>query len=505
MFTESDFEDFQQRGVTQDKIDWQLGIFNDGVPFVQLDRAATVGDGIIELNDEDVDNLIKRYDQAKEVRKIKFVPASGAASRMFKNLFEYLENNKEGNKEPGDFIKKFFDHLDQFAFYQDLKEILEKQGKDIEKLKKKESWNEILEALLLDEGLGYGNLPKGLLKFHEYTDHTRTPFEEHLYEAAQYAAGKEGVKLHFTVSPEHLEEFKKLREKLVPDYETKYGLNYDIGFSVQKPGTDTMAVDMENKPFREDDGSILFRPGGHGALIDNLNELDAEMIFIKNIDNVVPEKHCTPTIHYKKAIGGKLLEIRDQIFSLIRELDGDKLSVSRAAEIFALIKARFCYEASENPDFQDMQMAREYLKEILHRPIRVCGVVKNLGEPGGGPFWAPNGDGDTSLQIIESSQVDHDDLDQNRIFSDATHFNPVDLVCYVYDHEGNKFDLRRYIDHMTCFVSEKSKDGKKLKALELPGLWNGAMAKWLTIFIEVPVETFNPVKTVNDLLRPMHQ
>ena len=506
MFTEKDFDDFVNRGITQDKIDWQLGVFNDGVPGIELNRAATVGDGIINLSEGEVDALIARYDKNDKVTKLKFVPASGAASRMFKALFEYYDNAAAGKTDTTEFIDKFISGIRDFAFYEDLHDKLKKQGKNLEELLNSKSYAEIIGALLMDDGLGYGNLPKGLLKFHTYSDSSRTPFEEHISEGINYAVDKEKkVKLHFTVSPEHQLGFESLLARVQSDLEEKFGVKIEVIFSVQKTSTDTMAVDMKNQPFRENDGSILFRPGGHGALIDNLNELEADIIFIKNIDNVVPERHNKTTLRYKKALAGKLLEVREKIFSLLCELENAKLTVSRIAEIYAIIKSQFCYEPHEVPDFQDIDQAKLLLRKILNRPIRVCGVVKNLGEPGGGPFWAKNSLGDVSLQIVESSQVDQANADQVKIFSSATHFNPVDLVCSVYDVYHNKYNLKRYIDHSTCFISEKSKDGKTLKALELPGLWNGAMADWLTLFVEVPVETFNPVKTVNDLLRPMHQ
>jgi hypothetical protein len=506
MITEKDKLQFKQKGISPAVIDWQLGVFRKGISYIKLLRAAMVGDGIVRLNEEELMGLAERFEQDTSTSALKFIPASGAASRMFKSLYEYLDDPEALKDNNNEYIDFFIGNIEKFAFYDDLEAALKKEGKHLQEVIKQGDFVTLIKTLLLDNGLGYGTLPKGLLKFHRNQHHTTTPFEEHLFEAACYAAGSSGeVHLHFTVSPEHRTDFEKLAESVLPVYEKRFDLVCRVGFSVQKESTDTLAVDQDNEPFRNDDGSILFRPGGHGALLDNLNDMEEELIFIKNIDNVVPEKYSKATVLYKKALAGKLLEIRDKAFSLLNELDNKELSVSRAAEIFAIIRTAFCYESHEIPDFQRLDSARDYLKGILNRPVRVCGVVKNLGEPGGGPFWATNSMGDVTLQIVESSQVDHDNLHQHRIFTEATHFNPVDIVCYVYNYKGEKFDLKQYVDNSACFISSKSKDGRELKALELPGLWNGAMADWLTVFVEVPVETFNPVKTVNDLLRPMHQ
>lgn len=505
MFTEKDLAQLAAKGISNDKLQWQISVFEKGVSSIKLSRPARVGDGILAFSNDELEKYISIYQDAGAVSKIKFVPASGAASRMFKALFEFL-NEDQSIAEADPQIREFADNIEKFAFYKDLEQVLRKKGKDILQLKEEGDYQSIIHALLIDDGLSYGSLPKGLLKFHTYKGEERTPFEEHLSEAANYASSPgKAANLHFTVSPEHMEGFNTLMQKMVPLYEKKYGIKYSISFSIQKPSTDTLAVDMTNNPFRNPDGSMLFRPGGHGALIDNLNELKAEIIFVKNIDNVVPEKYVEPTVIYKKALAGKLLELRKQVSSFLEELEKDSLTLDRAREIFKLIEKNLCYHSKSIPQFQDLNNVRSSLFEILNRPIRVCGVVKNLGEPGGGPFWAPNSKGDISLQIIESSQVDQDNPKQKEIFDSATHFNPVDLVCCPYDYQGKKFNLHKYVDESTCFISHKSKDGKDLKALELPGLWNGAMADWLTVFVEVPVETFNPVKTVNDLLRVQHQ
>jgi hypothetical protein len=506
MLLEKDYRQLTEKGISEEYLQWQLSIFERGVEFIKLSKPAVVGDGIIRFSEDVLNRFILVYETAEKVSKTKFVPASGAASRMFKDLFEYLDNPNK-SKTPEAFILRFIENIDKFAFSGELQEVLRRTGHPgIDELIRQGDFEPIIRLLLVQEGLGYGNLPKGLLKFHSYPDGNRTPFEEHLSEAARYAnTPGQPVNLHFTVSPEHMEGFERLMSKVVPVFEKKFGVTYAISFSIQKPSTDTLAVDIKNQPFRNSDGTMLFRPGGHGALIDNLNALEAEIIFVKNIDNVVPEKYVEPTVRYKKALAGKLLEMRRQVYEMLKELQDTSLTPERAKQIFNKLGDELCYRVQQTPDFKDMQGTKKILFKILNRPIRVCGVVKNLGEPGGGPFWAPNSHGDITLQIIESSQVDHENSAQAEIFRTATHFNPVDLVCCPYDFQGHKFDLNAYVDKSTCFISQKSKDGKELKALELPGLWNGAMADWLTVFVEVPVETFNPVKTVNDLLRKEHQ
>jgi hypothetical protein len=362
-----------------------------------------------------------------------------------------------------------------------------------------------IATLLGEEGLSYGKLPKGLLKFHKYEDGARTPVEEHLVEGALYAGGKNGnVNVHFTVSPEHRPLFEALVAKVAPKYEKKFGVKYSVSFSEQKASTDTVAANPDNTPFRGKDGKILFRPGGHGALIENLNDLDADVIFIKNIDNVVPDRLKAETVEYKKLIAGVLVSKQKKAFQYLELLDSGKYTHAQLEEIIRFLRDELCCRNPELKDLEDAELAI-YLKKKLNRPMRVCGMVKNVGEPGGGPFLAYNQDGTISLQILESSQIDKNNAEYLQMFQNGTHFNPVDLVCAVKDYKGNKFNLTKYVDSQTGFISSKSKDGKELKALELPGLWNGAMSDWNTIFVEVSLGTFNPVKTVNDLLRPQHQ
>jgi hypothetical protein len=507
MFSERDAIQLRSKGITYDHLEWQLKMFHNGAQFVGLKRAASLKDGIIQLSDTDIHKYISIYEGAGNISKMKFVPASGAASRMFKSLFEFIEGNNTSESGTSNIIiDSFFNNISKFAFYDELKNSINKADKSYEKLLNEKKYKEILAHLLEKKGMNYGQLPKGLILFHKYADSVRTPFEEHLMEGALYAlTDLNRVHINFTISPEHQEGFKKLLDNKKLYFESLYGVIFDIAFSVQKSSTDTMAVDEHNKPFRNSDQSILFRPGGHGALLENLNEQKSDIIFIKNIDNVVPESLIKTTVLYKKALGGLLIDIRKKVYQILQELDSGQIQQRRLTEILGFIRKELCYEPSKVPDLSNMLECISLFHKILNRPIRVCGVVKNLGEPGGGPFWAPNSMGDISLQIIESSQVDIHDSKQKEIFNSATHFNPVDLVCSPSDYKGNKFNLSEFVDKNTCFISKKSKDGRELKALELPGLWNGSMADWLTIFVEVPVETFNPVKTVNDLLREQHQ
>ena len=498
MFTEQDLKSFEAKGISLERAEWQLKQFTNGVKPIHLIAPATDKKGISIL--DNIDKYIEKLKNS-EVSYTKFVPASGAASRMFKDLFEFRETYKSEGSEAGElsvFIQNFFTNIKRFAFCNDLNVLLKDKG-GIEAYIQKKMYVEILDTLLDDSGLAYGSLPKGLLKFHYYAGNIgRTPFEEHLVEGAKYAKSSDGtVNLHFTVSSEHMTLFNKLKDTILSKYEDMYSVKYRISFSVQKPSTDTMAVTDKNTPFYDNDGSILFRPGGHGALIENLNELDSDIIFIKNIDNVVPEKKIENTAKVKKALAGFVLEIQQSIFSLIKDLT-DEATDANLIKAKEFISDVLCIEGFD-------ASSTEGMIEILDRPLRVCGMVKNEGEPGGGPYLIKDSNGMISPQVVESSQVDMSDQMQEGIFKEATHFNPVDLVCAVKDKDGKKYDLTKYVDESTCFISHKSKDGKNLKALELPGLWNGAMANWNTVFVEVPASTFNPVKNVNDLLREAHQ
>lgn len=505
MFTAQDKELLSRKGLSEAQIIEQLKCFEKGFPYLKLDAAASIGKGILTFAADEQQQYLDAWRAYTDANKtiMKFVPASGAASRMFKDLFEFL--NADYEQPATKFEQLFFEQLTDFAFYDALNAAcVSVEGRDIPSLLQEKKYKNIVALLLQEKGLNYGALPKGLLEFHRYTEGVRTPLEEHLAEAALYASNKMGeANVHFTVSTEHRELFEALVDEKIKDYSQAYGVNYRISFSEQKPSTDTVAADMENKPFREE-GKLLFRPGGHGALIENLNDLDADVVFIKNIDNVVPDKLKEDTVCYKKLIAGVLVSLQKQAFEYLELLDSGKYTGEQIMEILQFVQKKLFCKNPETKNLEDVELVL-YLKKKLNRPMRVCGMVKNVGEPGGGPFLAYNSDGTISLQILESSQIDMNDSAKKEMFEKGTHFNPVDLVCAVRDYKGNKFDLANYVDKETGFISYKSKNGRELKALELPGLWNGAMSDWNTVFVEVPLSTFNPVKTVNDLLRDQHQ
>ena len=512
MFEEKDLQQIASHGMEEKDVINQIHSFEEGFPFLNVIEPAIPGKGIIQLKEGEITNMVRIYDEASDQLKIlKFVPASGAASRMFKSLFSFYDYLKNGNDADTFFrkhsdVKDFFDNLDKFAFYKELNQELVDRGYKLEDLLQTGDYLIILDFFLMPSGMNYGNLPKGLLTFHAYPEgNTRTSVEEHLVEGSLYATGKENiVQLHLTVSPEHKEGFSELINRQKEFYENQFNIKLDVEFSEQKPATDMIAVDMDNKPFRNDDGSLLFRPGGHGALIENLNDLKADIIFIKNIDNVVPDRLKDQTVLYKKALAGLLLATRNKTESLYNELKQEKEKSELVDEVINTIKNELFIIPPDHVQNGETNAKADWCLNILNRPLRVCGMVRNEGEPGGGPFWAENSDGSVSLQIVESSQIELNDPGKKKIFESLTHFNPVDLVCSTLDFEGNKYNLLKYRDPKTGFISVKSKDGKELKAQELPGLWNGAMSNWNTLFVEVPIITFNPVKTINDLLRPQH-
>ncbi|WP_375447647.1 DUF4301 family protein [uncultured Fibrella sp.] len=500
MFTSTDLDQIAAQGTTTQTVDQQIRHFIDGFPFLHIIRAATVGDGIIRVPDEQLTRYIRQFDeQAPDLALMKFVPASGAATRMFKSLFAALDGKSDKATDA------FFAQLVDFAFYDDLKAAMSHDGLDLDKAVADQDRKTVLTYLLTDKGLDYGSLPKGLLKFHNYADGPRTPVEEHLVEGAAYANSDGRVRLHFTVSPEHRSRFEALIKHELADYESWLGVEFEVTFSEQKKSTDTISVNPDNTPFRNADGTLLFRPAGHGALIENLNDIDADLVFIKNIDNVVPDELKEMTVTYKKVLATVLLDAQKQLFRLQELLDTDSVSEGYLAEADAFLQTTLCVTPPDDFSGRSQSEKLAYYRQKLDRPIRACGMVKNVGEPGGGPFWARNADGSLSLQVVESAQVDMDDPQQKTLFEQATHFNPVDLACSLKNRQGQKYNLPNFRDPLTGFITAKSKDGKDLKAQELPGLWNGAMADWNTLFVEVPLITFNPVKTVNDLLRAEHQ
>ena len=515
MFNEKDLQQIQGKGINIETINKQINNFIKDFPHIKLTSPATNQSGLKVFSEEEVKSLDAFYDKENVKRDtIKFVPASGAATRMFKHLFEFVANYHNTEDDYQELLKdksfnsvfNFISRIKDFAFYDDLKLKMKNDGIDIEKCLNEKNYTPIIDYILSEQGLNYAKSPKGLIKFHYYDDGSRKSIEEHLIEGANYCKDENNhVKVHFTVSPEHLNDFKEEIDKAKAKYEKKFGITYEISFSVQKSSTDTIAVDLENKPFREADGSLLFRPGGHGALIENLNDLKGDIIFVKNIDNIVPDRLRDTTYLYKKALAGYLFKLQEKTNDYLKLLEKEDLNDTILNEIEPFAKENLEIDFNKSLMNLSNHEKSKVLFNKLNRPIRICGMVKNEGEPGGGPFWTKNSKGVTSLQIVESSQMDLNDPKQKGIVSNATHFNPVDLICSVRDYKGRLFDLKKFVDHNTGFISIKSKDGKSLKAQELPGLWNGAMAYWITIFVECPIITFNPVKTVNDLLREQHQ
>ncbi|TAE38264.1 MAG: DUF4301 family protein [Runella slithyformis] len=502
MFTTQDQNQMANHGIEQAIVEAQVAHFVTGFPYLNVLKAATVGDGIIKINEDDIAQYVQYFDeQSSKISLLKFVPASGAATRMFKSLFAFKDEGKSDKS-----ISEFCAKIRHFAFFDSLKNAMANANEDIDKAIENQNFTLIVDYLLSGRGLDYGSLPKGLLDFHAYAGQPpRTPVEEHLVEGAHYANANGMVGLHFTVSPEHRSRFKDLINRVKAQYELQFGVKYDISFSEQKPSTDTISVNIDNTPFRNNDGTLLFRPAGHGALLANLNDQDGDVVFIKNIDNVVPDHLKEVTHIYKKILAALLLKYRQQIFDFQERIEKGENDEKILEEMDEFYQKNLCTTPHSAFSMLSNLDKLAYFQNKLNRPVRVCGMVKNVGEPGGGPFWAMNADGTVSLQVVESAQIDMENNAQKTLFEQATHFNPVDMFCSLRGYKGKKFDLMQYRDPSTGFISAKSKDGKELKAQELPGLWNGSMADWNTIFVEVPLITFNPVKTANDLLRPEHQ
>ncbi|MBR5661917.1 MAG: DUF4301 family protein [Bacteroidales bacterium] len=495
MFTKEDIAQIKGRGVDLCQVEAQVERFKKGFPWMRIVAPATPGRGIKVMSGNEAKAAVEYYNGSSVDGKCKFVPASGAASRMFKDMFSGLATLKAGEDLPSDAPgAKLAARIKDFAFY-DAALFGEPEDTASYRL-------DALNKLLGEDGLAYGSKPKGVLKFHRYASEIRTAIAEHLVEAQEYMRGQDGVcKLVVTISPEHRELFEKAVSEVLPEYEERYGVHYDITFTYQDKATDTVAVDMANEPFRTSDGELLFRPAGHGALIHNLDKVDAELVSIKNIDNVAHEKLLGTTSLYKQVLMGEALRLRDKIFNYLKKLD-DAPDAGLCAEIRAFLDSELCVVL---PETSDLKAEVKLLRSKLDRPIRACGMVRNEGEPGGGPYIVEGPDGSTSLQILESVQINKDDPAAAGAMARATHFNPVDLVCILKNYRGEKFDLPSHVDQDAGFISSKSYQGRELKALELPGLWNGAMSDWNTVFVEVPLETFNPVKVVLDLLRPAHQ
>jgi len=498
-----DLKRIHHEGLTEEDIVKQLEVFRRGIPPVKLHRPCTVGDGIVVISDSERESLLHYHQKiAQQGMMIKFVPASGAASRMFRKWFQYIDMDTFNTSREGDDFSK---DLLKFAFCEDLKDTIAHNGQDITALLKNRQYKDILEYILTSKGLNYAHLPKALLKFHTYPNYTRTSLEEHLVEAASYVQDANHIcRIHFSISDEHTSEIEELIAHVKEYYETTYSVTYDLSLSIQLPSTNTIAVAMDNTLFRDKKGELVFRPGGHGALLKNLNALDYHIIFLKNIDNVIPDRLKQETITYKQILGGYLVKLQEKSHAYLRRLSEGMADETVLSEI-----TRFCREElfiGFPSDFENLSVWEKstLITDKLNRPLRVCGMVKNEGEPGGGPFWVEE-EGLQSLQIIEQTQIDLSSEEQKRIWSSSTHFNPVDLVCGVKDYKGQKFDLDRFVDDNSYFISQKSMGGRDLKALEYPGLWNGSMAQWNTVFVEVPIITFNPVKTIIDLLREEHR
>ena len=513
MLTDQDISFIQQRGGDPETVQQQLTTFQEGFPYLPVSRPATPGDGIWQIPDAGIDAYVRAYERSLPHQDVKkFVPASGAATRMFKTLLSYLNacegataaqqrDSLAGHPD----VRTFFDQLTSFAFYHDLKQVIEQQGTSLTQLIDQGDYARVLQYFLKPAGLGYENLPKGLLQFHAYGDHCRTAFEEQLVEGANYTSSGNETALHLTISPEHETLFRSHQQAVENRHAEAQGTRFHVTYSHQHPSTDTIAVDLNNEPFRDEQGYPLFRPGGHGALLDNLNAITADVIFIKNIDNVVPDRLKGATYRYKKLLGGLLLEYQERIFTYLKGLEEASISQAYLDEVKQFLKHELQILPPQDLAEQSFSEQVAYCRKKLDRPLRVCGMVKNEGEPGGGPFWVKDHDGAESLQIVEKDQIDRDDPEQRARLEKATHFNPVDIACATKNYRGEPFDLTKYQDPDTGFISEKSKDGQPLKALEHPGLWNGSMAHWNTLFVEVPVITFNPVKTILDLLRENHQ
>jgi uncharacterized pyridoxal phosphate-containing UPF0001 family protein len=496
--TENDHQQLKELGINQDKMMRYLEIFKKGISFSEVRSAANINQGIEAFSEEQLQGFVNKYDSATDLEVVKFTPASGAATRMFKAMHQLMKDANSVEKFASELQKhkyegllKMANQLDKLPFYEEITTSIE----NFENYNQNEQAYQAFQLMLSENGLGLDQLPKGLIQFHNYKKKTVSAFEEHFYEAAAYASKEGKANLHFTISEEHQTKFETAFKEIDRDISTETGVEFQVSFSFQKKSTDTLAVDLQNKPFRLGNGKLLFRPGGHGALIENLNEVDADLIFIKNIDNISHRNNLDSNAYYKKALAGFLLVIQQKSFEFIEALQNNPTQET-------IEKATDFLQNTLNVD-QDLKEVDSMIAH-LNKPIRVCGMVKNEGEPGGGPYWMVNGKGNTSLQIVEKSQIDLDNPQQENILTDATHFNPVDLVCAVRNYKKEKFNLLEYVNPNRGFITEKSLEGKTLKALELPGLWNGAMEYWNTIFVEVPSSTFCPVKSVSDLLKPLH-
>lgn len=509
MFTSNDKKQLQKLKISEEIANEQLRCLNEGCATLKLIKPAVLKEGILSLYESDVKANAKSYDKMRGTYKIKkFVPASGAATRMFKALYKYLGNSeKELDNDTKKAVDTLIKNCKNLPFYKDLADNLKNGGENIEDLMKSKKYDKIISGIVEEKGLGFGNLPKALIPFHLYPSGVRTAIEEQLHSGVLYCMQKDkNANFHFTLLPDHIKMVEELVQKTIETLETEYGCSISISYSVQEPHTDTIAVDNNGEPYRKEDGDILLRPGGHGALIENLNSLESDIVFISNIDNVPHERYLQMTVEYKKALAGILINYHKKISSFLHKLD--RQSIKNDAfmmEVTYFIKNKLNFLPPKVFDKWEIEQQVKYLISILNKPLRVCGMVKNEGEPGGGPFWVENEDGSVGLQIVEEAQINMNDEKQKQILQSSTHFNPVDIVCFIKDMHNRKYDLTKYVNKKTGIISQKTYGDDDIKVLEHPGLWNGAMWDWNTVFVEVPVETFTPVKTINDLLRKEHQ
>lgn len=514
MFSEKDINQIQDLGITIDKVNEQIERLKDGMSYSNLDAAATIGKGIEKYEKDEIQNFIELYEAKRNnLSLVKFVPASGAATRMFKFLFQFLKSFKPAKESVQEYadrkndtlIENFLLNLKSFPFYNLVLSEVKSVNPNFDSLPENEKYVAFVKTMLEDNGINYSFLPKGLLPFHKYDQNVVTAFYEHLFESTLYCSANNIANLHFTVSENHHDYFIKELNKIKDDLEKKTKTTFNVSFSYQKQVTSIVALTAKDQVFRNEDGSILFRPAGHGALLENLNDLDYDLIFIKNIDNIVVSNKNIKISNSKKLLSGVLLEVQEKTFSYLHKLDEGGLTNADFKIIALFLKYRLNVPIDVDFDRMSLDEKTTYLSEKLNKPIRVCGMVKNEGEPGGGPFWVKDKNNQVSLQIVEFAQINFSRKNQQSLVYKATHFNPTDLVCGVRNYKGEKFNLMDYVDPEAAFITMKTQNGIDIKALELPGLWNGSMAHWNSIFVEVPLTTFNPVKTVNDLLKPAHQ
>jgi hypothetical protein len=497
-FSKNDLRQINKSGLTPGDVEKQLAMYRHGSNYLKLNRPCAINDGILSINRAELKELIKIYDkEAGKFKLLKFVPASGAASRMFAEWFLAVE---KGGFDSPSLNQSFLRSFKKYPFYS-----LIKQNKCASEFIEQKNIKSLLDYILSAKGLNFGWLPKALIPFHHYrAGEARTALEEHLFEAAQYVRSAGDVcYLHFTISQEHKNNITKKIKAVKSKYENLCRIKYKISSSVQSPLTNMLAVDENNLPLRDAAGNLIFRPGGHGSLLANLKNLDADLIFIKNIDNIAPEKLLKKILPYKKMLGGLALKIQQEIFVILRQMENDEIDsrqIEKIKNYCSLINVVF----PRNMSRQSLKIQKQIIFSSLNRPLRVCAIVRNEGEPGGAPFWVEERDGIQTLQIVESGHVEKNNPKQMKVWSAAQYFNPVDLICCTKNYRGKKFNLDSYVNPDAYLITMKNEKGRSLKALESPGLWNGGMAYWNTVFVELPIIVFNPVKTVNDLLRPEH-